>query len=81
MAADVRGGTVNRKWLRSSRCTPTKNCVEIGATDTGVIIRDSKSGTTLRAVGAVPWAAFLAHCRAIRRPVIKRERAIWHVHA
>lgn len=54
-----------RLWIRSSRCTPGKNCVEVGRSDTEVIIRDSKSRSTLGGLEAAPWMAFLAHCRAI----------------
>jgi hypothetical protein len=66
MAADVRDKKPARPWLRSSLCTPGKNCVEIRHTGTDVIIRDSKSEAALSALGGVPWAAFLAHCRAMR---------------
>lgn len=55
MAADVRG-----IWLRSSQCTPGKNCVEIGRSDAGAVIRDSKSGLELRTPNDVDWAALLA---------------------
>lgn len=65
MAADVRDTKTSRAWLRSSSCTPGKNCVEIGRTGTGVIIRDSKSRSALRTLDADPWAALLAHCRAM----------------
>jgi uncharacterized protein DUF397 len=65
MAADVRDTSSNRFWLRSSHCTPKKNCVEVGHDDNGVIIRDSKSNTTLHPVDDVRWTAFLSHCRAI----------------
>lgn len=57
MAAD------SRTWFRSSHCNPGKNCVEVGRADAGVIIRDSKSWTTLHALDDVRWTAFLAHCR------------------
>jgi hypothetical protein len=60
MAADVRD-----IWLRSSSCTPGKNCVEIGRSGTGVVIRDSKGGAELRTSDGVGWAAFLAHCRTL----------------
>lgn len=53
-----------RLWIRSSHCTPGKNCVEIGRCDTMVIIRDSKSRSTLGELEVAPWMAFLAHCRA-----------------
>ncbi len=66
MAADVRDMTPARTWLRSSLCTPGKNCVEISRTSTDVVIRDSKSKAVLSALGGVPWAAFLAHCQAMR---------------
>ena len=65
MAADVRDNRSDRFWLRSSRCTPKKNCVEVGHDDSGVIIRDSKSSTTLRPLDEAHWTAFLTHCRAI----------------
>lgn len=54
MAADVRD-----TWLRSSSCTPGKNCVEIGRSGTDVIIRDSKSGLEIRTSNAVGWATLL----------------------
>lgn len=63
MAADVRD---SQTWCRSSRCNPGKNCVEVGRVGSGVIIRDSKSWTTLHTLDDLQWTAFLAHCRAIR---------------
>lgn len=59
MAADGRGTT----WLRSSRCTPKKNCVELRGTHAGVVVRDTKSTATLHPFDGAGWAAFLAHCR------------------
>lgn len=66
MAAEVQ--EINRTgiWRRSSRCNPGKNCVEVGRADTGVLIRDSKGGSTLRALDAAQWTAFLSHCRTPR---------------
>jgi Domain of unknown function (DUF397) len=66
MAADVRDIN-SRIWLRSSLCTPGKNCAEVGHTDGGVIIRDSKSKTALHAVSTASWTAFLTHCRTLDR--------------
>jgi hypothetical protein len=65
MAADVRDTESNAFWLRSSYCTPKKNCVEVGRDGGGVTIRDSKSSITLRPLDEVHWTAFVAHCRAI----------------
>jgi hypothetical protein len=65
MAADVRDTSTARTWLRSSSCTPGKNCVEIGHASVGVLIRDSKSRSALRVPDGTPWATFLAHCRAM----------------
>jgi hypothetical protein len=62
MAADVRD-TNTGHWLRASQCTPKKNCVEVGRTSSGVIIRDSKSNVTLHPLDEARWAAFVAHCR------------------
>lgn len=70
MASDVREGNPPSSWLRSSRCTPNKNCVEVRRVDAGVIIRDSKSRATLRTLGDHPWATFLARCRAGDLPMI-----------
>ena len=53
-------------WLRSSRCNPEWNCVEIGRAGARVIIRDSKGEITLHAVDRAQWTALLAHCRALR---------------
>lgn len=53
-------------WLRSSRCNPEWNCVEVGRANTRVIIRDSKGKVALHALGSMQWAAFLAHCRTMR---------------
>jgi hypothetical protein len=63
MATDVRDINSGQIWLRSSRCNPGKNCVEVGHTEAGVIIRDSKSRTALHALNEVSWTAFLTHCR------------------
>ena len=65
MAAGVRDISSSRTWVRSSACTPEKNCVEVGRTRAGVVIRDSKSKTALHALADVPWTAFLAHCRTV----------------
>ena len=65
MAAGVRDTRTTRTWLRSSQCTPGKNCVEIGRSDGDVIIRDSKSRKVLGGLGAVAWVALLAHCRTM----------------
>jgi len=51
-------------WLRSSRCNPEWDCVEVGRAGARVIIRDSKGRITLRALDSAQWAALLAHCRA-----------------
>jgi hypothetical protein len=64
MAADVQD-IDSWIWHRSSLCTPGKNCVEVGHTDAGVIIRDSKSETALHAVNNASWTAFLARCRRL----------------
>ncbi len=66
MAADVRDIDATGFWLRSSHCTPKKNCVEVGCDGRGVVIRDSKSSIALQPLDYVRWTAFLAHCRAIR---------------
>lgn len=65
MAADVRDTDASRSWLRSSFCTPGKNCVEVGREGGDVVIRDSKSSAALRPLDDVRWTVFLAHCRAI----------------
>jgi Domain of unknown function (DUF397) len=65
MAADVRDTNTDH-WLRASSCNPPKNCVEVGWTSSGVIIRDSKSSVTLHPLDEARWAAFVAHCRVIR---------------
>jgi hypothetical protein len=66
MAADVRDTNLSRMWIKPSRCNPGKNCVEVGRSTTGVIIRDSKSRIALRELDNGPWSVFLAHCRAMR---------------
>jgi hypothetical protein len=65
MAADVRDINSSQIWLRSSLCNPGKNCVEVGHTAAGVIIRDSKSKTALHALNNAAWTAFLTHCRTL----------------
>ena len=62
MAAGVRDTNTDH-WLRSSHCTPKKNCVEIGRTSSGVVIRDSKSRVTLHPLDEARWTAFVTHCR------------------
>lgn len=71
MAANTQDINRTRAWRRSSRCTPGKNCVEVGRDDAGVIIRDSKCDATLPAVNDLRWAMFLTHCQAIATSAIK----------
>lgn len=63
MAADVRGAEVSRIWIRSSRCGPGKNCVELSRDGRDMLVRDSKSQTVLAALDHDQWIALLAHCR------------------
>lgn len=65
MAADARDTDAIRLWLRSSHCTPGKNCLEVGRDGGDVVIRDSKSRTTLPPLDGVHWTVFLAHCRTL----------------
>jgi len=55
---------IGKGWIRSPRCTPHNNCVEIRFDADSVGVRDSKN------VGAAPlefdrdrWAAFLVGVR------------------
>jgi hypothetical protein len=65
MVAGSRGVNRTESWVRSSRCGPKSNCVELGRCAAGVIIRDSKSAATLRTFSNAQWTAFLAHCRTV----------------
>jgi Domain of unknown function (DUF397) len=50
----------NHEWVRSSRCTPNGNCVEVQRADHTVRIRDSKSvGMGRLAFDRRRWADFL----------------------
>jgi len=63
MIEPVRGTlTADRVWVRSSRCTPSNDCVEI-ARGPSVGVRDSKNvaGPTLE-FGPGAWSEFLARC-------------------
>jgi uncharacterized protein DUF397 len=63
MKQPVRGTvTADREWVRSSRCTPSNDCVEV-ARGTSVGVRDSKNaaGPALE-FGVGSWATFLARC-------------------
>ena len=55
-------------WIRSSRCSPEGNCVELSRHRTEVIIRDSKgdANATLTFAAADPWTSFMEHCRSTR---------------
>lgn len=66
MAAGVQDINRSGTWLRSSRCSPDYNCVEVGRIGARVVIRDSKGKITLHALDSAQWMALLAHCRAIR---------------
>jgi hypothetical protein len=60
MAADDR-----HDWRRSTRCAPTKNCVELARAGHDVVVRDSKSTATLHPFDDAGWTPFLTHCRAL----------------
>lgn len=63
MNQPVRGTpAADREWVRSSRCTPSNDCVEV-ARGAAVGVRDSKNtaGPVLE-FGPGSWAAFLARC-------------------
>lgn len=64
MAADVHATEVRRIWVKSSRCGPGKNCVELCRDEDGMLVRDSKSRAVLPALTDNQWIALLAHCRA-----------------
>lgn len=53
-------------WIRSSRCSPEGNCVELRRGLTEVIVRDSKGAASaiLTFAAAGPWSSFMEHCRA-----------------
>ena len=63
MGESVRGTSrFDRVWVRSTRCTPNNDCVEV-AGGASVGVRDSKNvtGPTLEfATGS--WSVFLAGC-------------------
>lgn len=52
-------------FRKSTRCGPESHCVEVAATDTAVLLRDSKhaDGPVLTFDPPV-WAAFIAAIRA-----------------
>lgn len=55
----------NTTWIRSSRCGPNHNCVELGLGDAEVIIRDSKSGgPAILIFRLASWSAFVQSCRS-----------------
>lgn len=64
MAADGRHIDTTT-WLRSSRCTPGKNCVEIAGCHAGMIVRDSKCAATLHPFDGASWSVFLTRCRVV----------------
>jgi len=66
MGATVRDMSSTGTWLRSSRCNPELNCVEVTTARAGVIIRDSKDETALPPLDTTQWTAFLAYCRTTR---------------
>ncbi|MFC7546713.1 DUF397 domain-containing protein [Plantactinospora sp. GCM10030261] len=53
-------GPFARTWVKSSRCGPGANCVEVRQHHSGVLIRDSKDPAGPRiTVGADAWRRFL----------------------
>jgi hypothetical protein len=54
-------------WIRSSRCTPQNNCVELRSGPGSVDVRDSKNagGTTL-AFGHAEWTTFLGKLAPVK---------------
>ncbi len=54
-------------WIRSSRCTPQNNCVELRSGHDSVGVRDSKNagGTTL-AFGRAEWTTFLGKLTPVK---------------
>ena len=66
MGADAQEGSRTSAWRRSSRCNPDFNCVEVGRSEAGVIIRDSKGKVALHALDSAQWRGFLVHCHTLR---------------
>jgi hypothetical protein len=58
--------TPAERWVRSSRCTPSGNCVELNPDVAGKVgVRDSKAGAAaFLTFGRGSWSAFLGQCRS-----------------
>lgn len=50
-------------WIKSSRCS-MGDCVEIGYTPTGVLIRDSEHPDSILAITRPDWRAFIEGAKA-----------------
>jgi hypothetical protein len=52
-------------WIRSSKCSPTQNCVEVNRSVTGLVrVRDSKGeSAAILAFAGARWVTFLRELR------------------
>lgn len=53
------------RWVRSSRCNPRNNCVELCLGEHLVGVRDSKHATEALSFTRDQWATFLSRCVSV----------------
>ncbi|MFL6145864.1 MAG: DUF397 domain-containing protein [Labedaea sp.] len=53
------------RWIRSSRCNPSGNCVETNRGPAVVSVRDSKAGSAATLTfERASWSTFVTSCRS-----------------
>ncbi len=63
---DTQNINISGAWIRSSRCGPQHNCVELIYDGAGIVVRDSKrEPTSVLTFDQESWSTFVLRCRSM----------------